>query len=1224
MVRIIDWAAAHARMVVAIMLLSIGVGIAAYFGLPKEGAPDIEFPGYYISVPFNGISAEDSEDLLVKPLEEKLEGLDGLDFMQSTAAEGYGGIFLQFEFGLDADATLAEIREQVSQAASEFPDEASDPIISEISLAEFPIIIVVLSGDLPERTMQSVAKSLQDEIESLAPILEVGITGERSEMIEVIVEPIRLEAYDVTPYELIASVNNNNQLIAAGEVESASGSFAVKVPVSYDGPDDVAAIPIITNGDRVVKLGDLAKVYPTFQDRTGIARHNGETTIALPVVKRKGFNIIETSRIVRDRVTAIQATWPEELQSALAIDFVHDQSVAVEAMISQLQGSVMTAVLMVMIVVLATLGIRSSILVGFAVPSSFLLCFTFLALLDIPISNIVMFGLILSVGMLVDSAIVVVELADRRMAEGSRPMSAYVEAAKRMFWPVISSTTTTLCAFLPMLFWPGLPGQFMGSLPITLIFVLSASLCVALIFLPVVGGVAARTGMRMSALSLTLTRLHWTLRGLLVLLFLIGLFGAAIVILNPGLFFNGALPFGPIYSSLPGIILFVLFTIGMGISINTLRPDLYRKKLEKRQRRTLFGLFIQLIVGNPVMPVVVLALTAVFTVIVFRVYATDNHGVQFFVEAEPERALVNVLAQGNLSLEEKDALVRSVEKRILGTEGVSSIYSTTGEGGLNNFGNDRGPADTVGTIQLEFDLWENRQLLEEDLHNARAILNGITQKLTDTPGIKTDVTEEVDGPQQGKPLSLRLTSTNYESLLQASAKVRQKFDNTVGLAFIDDTLPLPGIDWEVDIDVVKAGLYDADIATVGAIIQFATRGVLLDTLRTDTSDEEIEIRVRFPEDDRLLSTLEDLRLRTSQGLVPLSNFLEIKPVRQFAEIKRYNSERYFIINADIAWGAVNDEGRPVSANERIDHLTQWLTEEAELPPDVKWEWTGDREEQQESQAFLMYAFIGALGLMFAVLLAQFNSVYNSLLVLFAVILSTTGVLIGMLLLEQPFSVIMTGIGIVSLAGIVVNNNIVLIDTYQEYARMMPRIEAIIRTAELRIRPVMLTTITTIAALTPMMLGWSLDFINGGYTIDSPTALWWKQLATAIVFGLATASVLTLVVTPSLLAIPVWLSKSGSRTSRIILTILGGKGSRVSQDRALQRDVAKLKGVTLPWDQLRNVLMPVYPARDELHLRASGHALPETPNTIPSATQDPSIGTRSAAASDDSCNPPNPA
>ncbi len=1200
MVRIVDWAAAHARMVVASMLLSIGVGIAAYFGLPKEGAPDIEFPGFYISVPFSGISAEDSENLLVKPLEEKLDGIDGLDFMQSVAAEGYGGIFLQFEFGMDREATLAEIRELVSQAATEFPDEAGDPNIEEFSLARFPIIIVVLSGSLPERTMQTVAKNLQEEIESLAPVLEVGITGKRSEMVEVIIEPMRLEAYDVTPYELITAFNSNNQLIAAGEVQSATGAFAVKVPVTYDGPDDVAAIPIITNGNRVVKLGDVAEIYPTFEDRTGIARHNGEVTIALPVVKRKGFNIIETAKLVRERVTAIQSTWPADLQSALVIDFVHDRSVSVEAMISQLQGSVLTAVFMVMIVVLATLGIRSSILVGIAVPTSFLLCFTFLAILDIPISNIVMFGLILSVGMLVDSAIVVVELADRRMSEGSRPMTAYVEAAKRMFWPVISSTTTTLCAFLPMLFWPGMPGQFMGTLPITLIFVLSASLCVALIFLPVVGGVAARTGMRMAALSFSLTHLHWAVRILLVGLFLLGLFGAAIATLNPGLIFNGSLPFGPVYSSLPGAIVFSLSTIGLGISINALRPSLFQARLARRKRRTLFGLFIQLIVGNPVMPVVVIALTVAFTIMVFRLYATENHGVQFFVDTEPERANISVQAQGNLSLEEKDTLVRSVEDRILGTAGIASVYTTTGEGGLFNFGG-QGPADTVGTIQLEFDLWENRQLMDEELRKAHVILNGIKDSLTDTPGIKTDISEEADGPQQGKPLQLRLKSANHDSLLQAASKVRQKFDDTVGLAFIDDSLPQPGIDWEVDIDVVKAGLYDADIATIGAIIQFVTRGMVVDTLRTDTSDEEIDIRVRFPEDDRLLSTLKDLRLRTSQGVVPFSNFLEIRPVRQFAEINRHNSERYVTINADIARGALNSEGRPVSANERIDYLTRWLTEDAALPPDVSWEWTGDREEQQESQTFLMYAFIGALGLMFAVLLAQFNSVYNSLLVLVAVILSTTGVLMGMLILEQPFSVIMTGIGIVSLAGIVVNNNIVLIDTYQDYARMMPRIEAIIRTAEVRIRPVMLTTVTTIAALTPMMLGWSLDFVNGGYTIDSPTALWWKQLASAIIFGLGTASVLTLVVTPSLLAIPVWLSRSGSRTSRIILTLLGGKGSRVSQDRALQRDVAQLKDVTLPWDHLQNVLMPVYPARNELLLRSSDRGLPGAPKSNPHPT-----------------------
>ncbi|MEC8795576.1 MAG: efflux RND transporter permease subunit, partial [Pseudomonadota bacterium] len=352
-----------------------------------------------------------------------------------------------------------------------------------------------------------------------------------------------------------------------------------------------------------------------------------------------------------------------------------------------------------------------------------------------------------------------------------------------------------------------------------------------------------------------------------------------------------------------------------------------------------------------------------------------------------------------------------------------------------------------------------------------------------------------------KPVHLRLKGDNWDDLLQATAMVRTKFEGTTALADIEDTLPLPGIDWQLDVDVEQAGRYGADVTAVGGMVQLVTRGLLLDTMRVPSSDEEIEIRVRLPEEDRVLSTLDTLKVRTGDGLVPLSNFVTREPVAKLGRISRIDQKRYFDVKAAVDPGLTTEDGTPINPNERIQTLTDWLNTEAELPAGITWEWTGDQEDQEESGAFLGQAFLGALGLMFIILLAQFNSIYNSILVLIAVVLSTTGVLIGMMVMDQSFSIIMTGTGIVALAGIVVNNNIVLIDTYQEFSAYMPRIEAIVRTAEQRIRPVLLTTVTTMAGLASMMYGLSFDFINGGYSIDSPTALWWKQLATAVVFGL---------------------------------------------------------------------------------------------------------------------------
>ncbi len=1161
MTGIVDWATGRARMVLAFVILSIGAGVMAYVGLPKEGEPDIEIPALFVSVPFPGISAEDSEKLLVKPLESKLQDLDGLKTMTSTASENYAGVALEFEFGWNKTETLADVRDKVDQAQAEFPDGAEAASINEINFSEFPILVVALSGELPERTLIREAKALQDRIEALAPVLEAEITGHRDEMLEVVIDPMRLEAYNVTAGELIDTVVNNNQLIAAGEIESAEGAFSVKIPSSFDEPRDIYDLPVKVNGDRVVTLGDLADIRLTFMDRDGTARYNGEPTVALQVVKRKGFNIIDTVELVRQTVADAQADWAPELRDSLRIDFTMDESNTVADMVGQLQSSVLTAIALVMIVVLAALGTRSALLVGFAIPTSFMLCFAFLAVMEVPISNIVMFGLILAVGMLVDGAIVVVEYADKRIQEGTGPMRAYGEAAKRMFWPIVASTATTLCAFLPMLFWPGVPGEFMGMLPVTLIFVLSASLVVALIYLPVVGGVAGRISRAFGRASTGLRGLPWPVRLALAAgaagLLYVGAMQALNPAYLPGLVGPGAMG---VAALLPGALVFMAGAVAVSITVGALKREAKPRKIRAGYRRTLFGRFIALIAGNPVMPLVTIAAVGAVVAVTFMTFAENNNGVEFFVDTEPERAIAYVRARGNLSLEEKDALVREAERRTMAVDGVESVFAFAGEGGLNqNTGGAQAPVDTVGQIQIEFARWDERR--DGDL-----IMDDITSAIRAIPGIEADVMEQAQGPASGKPVNLRLKGDDWDRLLEATAIARDRIERTEGLVDIEDTRPLPGIDWQIDVDVEKAGRYGANVTTVGAMVQLVTRGLLLDTMRVESSDEEIDIRVRFPEQDRVLATLDSLKVRTPDGLVPLSNFITRAPVDKLGQIDRVDQSRYFDVKADVAPGLTNAEGAPINANERIAHLTQWLESESPLPDGVTYEWAGDTEDQAESQAFLSKAFAGALGLMFVILLAQFNSLYNSVLVLLAVVLSTTGTLIGMLVMGQPFSIIMTGTGIVALAGIVVNNNIVLIDTYQEYASYMPKLEAVIRTAEARIRPVLLTTITTMAGLTPMVLGLSVDFIGGGYSIDSPTALWWKQLATAVVFGLGVATMLTLVFTPALLALRIWTTAGAYGGVRRLAALALGKRSRIGRDMALNRAARRLKGPLILWEE----------------------------------------------------------
>ena len=1224
MTGIVDWAAARARMVVAFIVLSILAGSLAYISLPKEGEPDIEIPALFVSVPFPGISAEDSEKLLVKVMETELSDLDGLKTMSGTAAENYAGVALEFEFGWDKTKIMADTRDAMNAAEAKFPEGAEKYTINEINFSEFPIIIVNLSGDVPERTMARLAKDLQDDLEGLEPVLEAGIAGNRDEMVEVVIDPLRLEAYNVTANELINVVRNNNLLIAAGEVETASGAFSVKIPSSFDEARDIYDLPVKINGDRVVTLGDLAHINLTFEDRLGTARFNGEKTVALQVVKRKGFNIIETASLVRETVEKARAGWPDELRAAVTVGTSNDQSRTVESMVKQLEGSVLTAIALVMIVTLAALGIRPALLVGFAIPTSFLLCFALLAIMDVSISNIVMFGLILAVGMLVDGAIVVVEYADKRIAEGEGPMHAYVEAAKRMFWPVVSSTATTLCAFLPMLFWPGIPGQFMGMLPVTLIFVLSASLLVALVYLPVMGGVTGRLERWFNTRTEQIAGGFWLWHLLLfpvavAALMLVGSLapvvlaqvseqfaqmeaGRVLVSVIPTLLSVFVLLLGVAVLASAGVASVVALLLGLmalgkraqhGIGWLKNRAMPHREgRVKAGHHRTPFGRVIHAISGNPVMPLVTFGFVFVLVGSVLIFYMNNNKGTEFFVESEPEQAIIYVRGRGNLSIEQKDALVARAERIAMQHPGVETVFAFAGEGGLtNNTGGAEAPLDTIGQVQLETIPWEDRpqgretwftipvldyevtRAVSAEAYDGDTIIDELTAQLEQLPGTKVEILAQARGPASAKPVHLRLKGDNWQDLQDATRLAREKFETTFGLKQIEDTLPLPGIDWQIDVDVEKAGRYGADVATVGAMVQLVTRGILLDTMRVPSSDEEIDIRVRLPKEDRVLSTLDALKVRTQDGLVPLSNFITRKPVAKLAQIDRVDQTRYFDIKAGVVDGltttVATDGGArsevPVTANERIAHLTEWL-DSGVLPDSVDYEWTGDQEDQAESGAFLQQAFAGALGLMFIILLAQFNSVYNAVLVLLAVVLSTTGVLIGMLVMGQPFSIIMTGTGIVALAGIVVNNNIVLIDTYQEFSRYMPRIEAITRTAEARIRPVLLTTITTMAGLAPMMFGLSLDFVNGGYSFNSPTALWWKQLATAVVFGLGIATMLTLVFTPSMLALRIWAGTYVQWTARAMAALSMGRASRAAQDWALQNAARKVHAPELLWPE----------------------------------------------------------
>tara|TARA_R110000772_G_scaffold232445_2_gene343947 strand:- start:60294 stop:63482 length:3189 start_codon:yes stop_codon:yes gene_type:complete len=1034
---LIDAALGHARTVILTLVLILVAGTVAYVEIPKEAEPDINIPIIYVSISHEGISPEDAERLLIRPMEKEMRGIDGVKKMTAKGYEGGANVTLEFEAGFNADQALTDVREKVDLAKPELPDDTDEPSVNEVNFSLFPVIAVTLSGDVPERLLLKLARDLRDKIEAVSAVLSAQIAGDREELLEILIDPIKLESYNLSPVDTVQLVEASNKLVAAGAQDTGQGRFSLKVPGLFERLSDIVTMPVAFKGDAVVTFGDIGEVRRGFKDPEGFARIHGEKAIVLEVVKRTGENIIDTIETVRRVVAQEQAGWPEEVRRAVTVDFIQDKSIQVRTMLLDLQNNVTSAILLVMVVVVAALGLRSAGLVGLAIPGSFLTAILALSAMGLTVNIVVLFSLILAVGMLVDGAIVVTEYADRKMTEGEPPMLAYGLAAKRMAWPITASTATTLAAFLPLLFWPGVVGEFMKFLPITLLMTLAASLMMALIFVPTLGAVFGRAGG--AADAETAKRL-------------------AAVSEDEDNDNEGS-------GSLEGL-------------------------------GGLTGGYLTVLRGALSHPVKVLAGSVLLLVVVQVGYAKFGHGVEFFPDVEPELAQLQVRARGNLSAWEQDKLMREVEDRILDMREFKSIYTRTGKNQQS-----QEAEDIIGTITLEFADWTTRRTADQ-------ILSDVEKRTHDLAGIHVDRRKQEKGPPVGKPVNVELTSRLPELLPAAVQKVLEGIDAVGGLINVEDGRQLPGIDWEVQVDRAQAAKFGANVQLIGRMVQTVTTGIKVGEYRPDDSDDEIDIRVRYPAEFRTLEQLYAIKVNTANGPVPIRNFVTITPKPKIGTLSRSDGKRVLAVKADVAPG--------VQAAEKLAALKVWIAQ-AGLDSNIGVDFKGEDEEQAKAEAFLSKAFSAALFIMAIILVTQFNSFYSAFLILSAVIMSTIGVFIGLMVTAQPFGIVMTGIGVIALAGIVVNNNIVLIDTFDRLAKTATDMKgAILRTGAQRLRPVLLTSVTTVLGLMPMVLGMNIDFVNHEVTVGAPSTQWWRSLATAIVFGLAFATVLTLIVTPAAL------------------------------------------------------------------------------------------------------------
>ncbi|MEQ1771503.1 MAG: efflux RND transporter permease subunit [Devosia sp.] len=1023
------------RVVLTIMTILLIAGGMSYASLPRESFPAIDIPYFYISVSQTGVSPADAERLLGKPIEDRVKDVDGLSNYTTTSSTGHASVLLEFDVNVDKDKALSDVRAKLDGVTGELPDDATTPTVTTVSTASFPSISVAVYGDVPERALVQKAKALKDAIEKLPDIQSADLSGSRDEMLAVTIDMDQLEAYNLTAAQLFDALAKNNLVVPGGTLDTGQGSFNIEVPGLITTAADVYSLPIKTSGDTVVTFGDVASITRTFKDATSYAHVNGQPAITLAVVKKLDTNVISVVDEVKRAVAEEVKTWPAGIQHS----FLLDQSESAKSLFTSLQAAVLTAVALVLITCVATLGLRPALMIGMSIPISFMIAFLVTSMLGMTLNMMIMFGLVMAVGVLVDDPIVVVEYAERKLQEGVPRREAFIMAARKMFVPVVSATVTTLCAFIVLLFWPGIIGKFMSYLPTIVIVVMCASLVSALIFMPIIGSLIASTHV------------------------------------------------DPVAKAKADIVMY---------------PD----KFDVNKVSGITGVYVRMMSKLIHYPLVTLPVGFALVVAIFM-FAHPS-GFTAFPEQEPEQGTVNVIARGNYSPVEIRDYLAEVEARILTVQGIQDSVMTFGGG--SGFGSGGAPPDTIGSFQLQFIPWSERV-------PAKEIFQNIRDKVATIPGLEVQISAQEQGPPAGKAINLRVESTNYADLAPVVAKLRNYVENDVSDTIdVEDGRPSPGIDWQVNIDRVAAAKYGIGVRELSPYVQLVTSGVRIGTYRPDDSTDELDIRVRLPLEERTFDALDSLRITTASGQVPVSNFITRTPVQKVATLIRRDGVYSMNVAANVLPG--------VDSNQKVNQIKEWEKEQlasGAIPANTHIVYGGADEQQAETFAFISKAFVIALAMIALVLLIEYNSFWQVVVTISTVAMSLAGVMLGLAITGSPFSMIMTGLGIVALAGIVVKNGIVLTDTYNHYNRDdgVEPIKAMLLTISQRVRPVLLTATVTALGVIPMALNVEFDFIGREINIGGLAGTWFVALSLALVSGLFVSTTLTLVMVPVMIVAP---------------------------------------------------------------------------------------------------------
>ena len=1026
MTGIVDFALSKAKTTLMLAVLIVVAGSYARQEIPIAASPNIQLPFVSVAVFLDGASPSDGSRLVAKPLENRLRTVPGVKTIRATSSLSNIRIFLEFEVGYDIDKAIVDTKQAVEEVKFNLPQEAEDPQINEYSNANFPVMNLSIIGASSLRQKVFYARELKDRLEKIEEVLETEVIGSPDEVLEGIINKSKMEAYGVTLTDLYYSVSNNNVIIPGGKQDTGLGSFMIEVPSVIETAEDVYSIPIKVTKEAVVTLSDIASIRRTFKDFNSYARVNGKDAVAIEVMLREGANAIDAANKIAIELDEFRKILPENL----TIVKTNDDTVWANMMVSELNGNIISAVVLIMILVVASMGFRVSMLVGLSIPFCFLLTYLTLFMLGYEVNFLVMMGLLLGMGMLIDGSIVVTEYADRKISEGLSRLEAYRLASKRMFTPVLASTGTTIAAFIPLIFWPGFTGQFMRYLPITVSIVLASSLFYSLVLIPVLGSY-----------------------------------------------------FGQSSS-----------TLKLGKDSDKTGEPLFDKLAEY------YGKLTKIFVRNPG-ETIILILAILFTIV--TTYTFYGKGTVYFAIVDPVKAEITVRGRGNFSALESKKIIEEVEERLIQIDELESVFLRSGSPWWERGG------DKIGSGYVEVVEPSERNI------SGLEIMQLVTEVTQGIPGIIVEAEADLGGPSFDSPIELNITGDIESEVVAAALLAEEYMRNEVkGLKNIFSSQPYPSVEWNVQVDKQKAAQLGVKVGDVGALVQMLTSGFKVGEFRPDDSKDEVEIRVRFPSEDRTITGINTLNVTTSNGLVPVSSFITLTPQENRSTVNRRNGQYVQELAA-----ATIDES---AVAEKVAEMQTWIEAQNFSKQGITMSFTGMQEETEEVNEFMILAGITALFTMLILLLTQFNSFYQSLLILSAVFMSFVGVLLGLLISNRPFSSTMTGISIVTLAGIVVNNNIVLIDTFNRLKFESPetnRLELIRATCQQRLRPILLTSATTIFGLLPLAMGLSLDLIGRELSIGTRVVDWWQNLALSIVFGLGFSTLLTLIFTPAALAFP---------------------------------------------------------------------------------------------------------